>query len=92
MGSSQSFYVIYLQDCTKSLIPIEWMSLARLKEYILENFGYDSEFLEIQESSEHTMKVSTDTSFKALIPKYKLVESNRHVYYIIVNLPINFEL
>ncbi len=91
MGNSQSFHVIYLQDAKQSLIPLQWMTFDNLKSYIFDNFNYTSSFLEIEESSQHTMKIKTEISYKALIPKYKLVESNRHVYYIIVNLPIIFE-
>ncbi len=88
MGISYSRFVVYLQDTNGQLVPIEYPdTLQNLKFYLSKHYQFESNILDIQEASEHVMHISTETSYRALIPKHKLAEPNMNVYYIIVNLP-----
>jgi hypothetical protein len=88
MGISYSRFVVYLQDIHGHLVPIEYPdTLEKLKKYLSDYYNFKPAILTIQESSEHVMYISTETSYRALVPKHKLVEPNMNVYYIIVNLP-----
>ncbi len=87
---SRHHYVIYLRDMNEKMVPIEWpQTLRELTTYLLEHYNYRAASLEIQESSEYTMQVSSETSFRALVPKLKIIDETR-IYYVIVMLPFKF--
>jgi len=93
MGSmfSHSRFIMYLQDATGKFVPIEYpTTLCNLKQYLLQHYEYEANTLLVQESSTHIMHISTENSYRALVPKHKMVEPNVHIYYVIVELPFAF--
>jgi hypothetical protein len=88
MGVSSSKFVVYLKGNNDQIVPIEYPdTLEKLKLYLALHYKFEPSILHVHESSEYIMNVSTETSYRALVPKHKVVEPNMNVYYIIVILP-----
>jgi hypothetical protein len=93
MGSNWSIYntyqryykIIYLQDQRQRYYSIQWPdTFAELLQVLRLDFNYspkDNKVL-VDDISDHGMYVKSQTSFMGLVPKYKKIEPDIHVFYV----------
>lgn len=90
--SSHRYYVVYLQDRRKNIVPIEWpRTFANLRSFLAFHYNIHPLTIRVHENSEHLMLVSCEESYRALVPKVKMDQAGISVFYIQIELDTNFQ-
>ena len=85
------YHVIYIQDIDSNFYPIKWpYTYEELLLCMQIQFDYIplNNSLIVDDASDHLMNINSQSSFEALIPKYKEVVPRAEIYYICIDIPI----
>ena len=79
----QQYRIIYISDHKKRMFPITWPDTFAELQLVLRNVhGYHSKHLLIDDVSEFPMYIYSESSFRALVPKFKEAPPNIQIFYI----------